>query len=121
MTNALHFDLSSFDGFEVHPVKDHGDYCEQCAPPVAMFWTVYGHYAPDSGEYGVEALIDCADEHSADLVYNLLARLETLVTKAHDLIAAIDGTTGQFEPEVAALSDAASGAEKVFKPKTGGS
>ncbi len=120
MTNALHFDLSSFDCFEVHPVKDHGDYCELCSPPEATFWAVYGHYAPDSGQHGVEALIDCADEHSADLVYNLLTRLKTLATKSDDIIAAIDGTTDQFEPEVAALSDAVSSAERVFKPKRGG-
>jgi hypothetical protein len=118
--NVLHFDLSSFDGFEVHPVKDYGDCCEQCAPPEATFWTVYGHYDPASGELGVEALIDCADEHSADLVHDLLVRVNTLVTKSDDLIAAIEGTTDQFEPEVAALSDAASSAEKVFSPKTGG-
>ena len=118
MTNALHSDLSSFDCFEVHSVKDDGDSCEQCAPPEATFWTVYGHYDPASGEYGVEALIDCADEYSANHVYNLLTRLKTLVSKADHLIAAIDGTTDQFEPEVAALSDAASGVEKVFKPRT---
>ncbi|HEV2349297.1 MAG TPA: hypothetical protein VG028_05555 [Terriglobia bacterium] len=118
MTNALHFNLSSFDGFEVHPVKDDGDCCEQCEPHEATFWTVYGHYDPASGELGVEALIDCADQHSANLVYNLLDFLKTVVTKADDLIAAIEGTTDQFEPEVAALSNAASGAEKVFKPNS---
>ena len=120
MTNALHFDLSRFDGFEVHPVKDDGDCCEQCAPHEATFWTVYGHYDPASGEQGVEALIDCTDEYSADLVYDLLICLKTLVTKANGLIAAIDGTTDQFEPEVAALSDAASSTEKAFRPKTCG-
>ena len=67
-----------------------------------------------------KALIDCADEHSADLVYDLLVRLKTLVTKSDDLIAAIDGTTDQFEPEVAALNNAASSAEKAFRPKKGG-
>lgn len=114
-TNAVHFDLSSFDGFEVTPVKDD-DCCEQCEPHEATFWTVYGHYDPASGALGVEALIDCVDEHNANLVHNLLDFLKTLVTKADDLIAAIEGTTDQFEPEVAALSDAASSAEKVLKP-----
>lgn len=39
---------------------------------------------------------------------------KTLIENADGLIAAIDGTTGQFEPEVAALSTATSAAEKVL-------
>ena len=43
----------------------------------------------------------------------MLEAIDTLISKADDLISAIDGTTGQFEAEVAALSEAASAAEKV--------
>jgi hypothetical protein len=39
--------------------------------------------------------------------------------KADDLIAAIEGTTDQFEPEVAALSKATSAAEKVARKARG--
>ena len=44
---------------------------------------------------------------------SLLESVETLIERADDLISAIDGTTGQFEAEVAALSEAVSAAEKV--------
>ena len=44
----------------------------------------------------------------------LMETTKTLIEKADDMIAAIDGTTGQFEPEVAALSTATSAAEKVL-------
>jgi hypothetical protein len=62
---------------------------------------------------------DCTKEEfeaNCSLVYaapNLLAALETLIEKADDILAAIDGTTDQFEPEAAALSEAASMAEKI--------
>ena len=73
-------DLTRFDGFEVHPVRQHRDwsgkvdfYCEQCEDADhPTFWTVYGHYDPEedqnrsAGLIGVEALIDCwsvADAH----------------------------------------------------------
>jgi hypothetical protein len=66
-------DLTRFDGFEVHPVRQCRDwsgkvefYCEQCdSNEQPTFWTVYGHYDPDDGRnamaglVGVEALIDC--------------------------------------------------------------
>lgn len=74
-TMTFPFNLSIFDAFEVHPVKDYGDYCEQCAPDEATFWTVYGHYSPASGELGIEALIDCADEFSAERTVQLLELL----------------------------------------------
>ena len=45
--------------------------------------------------------------------------LKALIEKADDLIAAIDGTTGQFEAEVSALSEATSAAEKAMQ-ETGG-
>jgi hypothetical protein len=41
--------------------------------------------------------------------------LQKLIAKADDIIAAIDGTTGQFEPEVAALGSATSEAERLLK------
>ena len=40
--------------------------------------------------------------------------LELLIEKSDDLIAAIEGVTDQFEPEVAELSAAASAAEKAL-------
>ena len=43
------------------------------------------------------------------------AALQKLIAKADDLLAAIDGTTGQFESEVAALSSAASEAERLLE------
>lgn len=64
--------LSSFDDVEVMPVyedKKHG-YCEPVpdAPHTASFWTVYGHRK----EGGVIALIDCVDEHSANIAAEIL-------------------------------------------------
>jgi hypothetical protein len=44
--------------------------------------------------------------------------MNTLMEKADGMISAIDGTTGQFEPEVAALSTATSAAEKTLKAIT---
>jgi hypothetical protein len=41
--------------------------------------------------------------------------LKALIEKTDDLIAAIDGTTGQFEAEVSALSEATSTAEKAMQ------
>jgi hypothetical protein len=45
---------------------------------------------------------------------DLFKALKALIEKADDLIAAIDGTTDQFEDEVSALTDAASAAEKAM-------
>ena len=44
----------------------------------------------------------------------MLGVLQALIERADDLISAIDGATGQFEPEVAGLSAATSAAEKVI-------
>jgi hypothetical protein len=44
----------------------------------------------------------------------MLTVIQTMIERADDLISAIDGATGQFEPEVAGLSAAASAAEKVI-------
>ena len=50
---------------------------------------------------------------------DVLKALKTLIQKADDLIAAIDGTTGQFEAEVSALSEATSAAEKAMQAAGG--
>ena len=47
--------------------------------------------------------------------------LKALIEKADGLIAAIDGTTGQFEAEVSALSEATSTAEKAIQAAGGAS
>lgn len=52
---------------------------------------------------------------------DVLKTLKTLIQKADDLIAAIDGTTGQFEAEVSALSEATSAAEKAMRAAGGAS
>jgi hypothetical protein len=62
---------------------------------------------------------------------DVLKTLKTLIEKADDLIAAIDlssvalakvdGTTGQFEAEVSALSEATSAAEKAMQAAGGAS
>lgn len=59
------FDLSAFDGFETYPIRDNGPHSEPCRPEEATYWTVFGHYAPASGSFGLEALLDCADASSA--------------------------------------------------------
>jgi hypothetical protein len=41
--------------------------------------------------------------------------IKTLIDRADDLIAAIEGTTDQFEPEVAALQAAVTKAEQVLQ------
>lgn len=70
MTNIP--DLSLFDDVEIMPVYEDPDedYCEPVpdAPDSATFWTVYGHLK----EGGVEALIDCVDEHSANIAAAIL-------------------------------------------------
>jgi hypothetical protein len=45
--------------------------------------------------------------------------LKTLIEKADDLIAAIEGATGQFEDEVSALTEAASAAAKAMAAEGG--
>ncbi len=60
---------------------------------------------------------DLEDETPPDV----LKALKTLIEKADDLIAAIDGTTGQFEAEVSALSEATSAAEKAMRAAGGAS
>lgn len=68
MTDTTYMpDLSHFDAVEIMPVYEDPDegFCEPVpdAPHTASFWTVYGHLK----EGGVEALIDCIDERSAEI------------------------------------------------------
>ena len=67
-------DLSLFDGVEVSPVYEDPDnrFCEPVpdAPHTATFWTMYGHLR----EGGVEALIDCVDERSAEIAAFIFER-----------------------------------------------
>ena len=58
---------------------------------------------------------DFEDETPQDV----LKAMAALIDKADDLIAAIDGTTGQFEAEVSALSEATSAAEKAMQAAGG--
>jgi len=70
MTTTIN--LSEFDDVEIMPVfenKEEG-YCEpvlNLTDPIS-FWTVYGHRT----EGGVTALIDCVDEHSANIASAIL-------------------------------------------------
>lgn len=50
---------------------------------------------------------------------DMFKALKALIDKADGLIAAIDGTTGQFEAEVSALSEATSAAEKAMRAAGG--
>jgi hypothetical protein len=50
---------------------------------------------------------------------DLLKHLRTLIEKADDLTAAIEGVTDQFEDQVSALTDAASAAEKLVQAAGG--
>jgi len=50
---------------------------------------------------------------------DVLKALKALIGKADDLIAAIEGTTDQFEAEVSALSEATSAAEKAIQAAGG--
>jgi len=46
--------------------------------------------------------------------------LQRLISKADDIISAIDGTTDQFEPETAALSSATSEAQRLLSESENG-
>jgi hypothetical protein len=73
--------------------------------------------APDHFILTDEAGEEChlEDETPPDV----LKALKVLIDKADGLIAAIDGTTGQFEAEVSALSSATSAAEKAIQAAGG--
>ena len=87
----------SFCARIVHIEDPDGNIIEQDRP-------LDDYFLPSGGE---------SDRRLCDSAKELLEALETLMEKADDLISAIDGTTGQFEAEVAALSAATSAAEKV--------
>ena len=65
---------------------------------------------------------EAGEEHHLedDTSPDVFKALKTLIEKADDLIAAIDGATDQFEDEVSALSEAASAGEKVIAKAAGG-
>src|SRR5688572_15191904 len=74
------FQLFDFDAFEVHACREYDKgtpaaFTAHVDSPHAEFWTVYGHYSPDSGQQGIEALIDCTDRPSAEIVQKLLTVL----------------------------------------------
>jgi hypothetical protein len=48
-------------------------------------------------------------------IAELLRATKTLIEKSDGIISAIDGTTGQVEPEASALCTATSAAEKVVR------
>jgi len=85
-----------FDDVEVLPVykdKEQG-FCEPVpeTPHEATFWTVYGHRK----EGGVTALIDCADEHSADVAASILEKA-LLVPELKDTLAVCGITLRDLE------------------------
>ncbi|MDR3423954.1 MAG: hypothetical protein P4M13_02590 [Alphaproteobacteria bacterium] len=62
--------INEFNGLEIHPCQVIGSLngeqiARPCAPEQASFWTVYGHYKPDSLSSGIEALEDCPTESAA--------------------------------------------------------
>lgn len=118
-------DLTQFDDVEILPVREDPDdgACEPVpdAPHTASFWTVYGHRK----EGGVTALIDCADERSADVagfileqalaVPRLVEALRTLIDRADDVIGAVGNGGGSLdEDEISTFSDTAIAAEEVL-------
>lgn len=51
-----------FNGLELSPCHEIGNYTEVCDPAEAQFWTVYGHYKPTDDNGGVLALEDFPTE-----------------------------------------------------------
>jgi len=97
-------DLTRFDGFEAHPVRQYRDwsnkiefYCEQCDNgEQPTFWTVYGHYDPDdernkmAGLIGVEALIDCwsfADAQRLQIMFERFRAIQIAAQPAQEAAA----------------------------------
>lgn len=64
--------LDLYDDVEIQPVREHKEdrSCEPVpeAPHTATLWTVYGHL----NEGGVNALVDCTDERSAQVCAEML-------------------------------------------------
>lgn len=73
--------LARFEGVDIEPVFEDREegICVPVpdAPHTADFWTVYGRLR----DGGAEALIDCADEHSAHVAAAILSRLLGLINK----------------------------------------
>lgn len=114
------FTLFDFDQFEVHGCKEfhnvgYPSYTEQVDDAEAQFWTVYGHYSPDSGQQGIEALVDCTSRPAAEIVQRAFASLRSIITASDDITGAIEGVTDQFDAQKDALMDATSAAEKILK------
>jgi hypothetical protein len=70
----------------------------------------------------VDVDVDGDEDHSLTRLIDfptsdgpLYQAITNLISDTNDLIAAIEGTTDQFEPEVARLKEAVTRAEKVLK------
>jgi hypothetical protein len=71
-----------------------------------------GNPALSRSNIGARGVAEIIDRETS--LPELLEAMNTLIDKSDGLISAIDGTTGQFEPEVAGLSTATSAAEKII-------
>lgn len=71
-----------YDAFELSPVKvDARGFTERCSrDDNPTMWTVYGHLP----EGGVESLVDCVDEASAKIVFDMYTT-QASVDIAHEL------------------------------------
>lgn len=116
---------SLYDGLEIYPcrdVSDSGDESEieQCEPPQAQFWTVYGHLKAG----GLEALHDSPTEQDAESIAGIYRRLSGLGgSPLADLMAALasfesspcDATEDQMLGAFNALRRAETKAGKVLR------
>lgn len=71
--------LKKCNAIEVSPCvyisEDEGrGYYERCEPsdPDLFCWSVYGHYAPETGETGLECIADCGTEKWANALAEIL-------------------------------------------------
>lgn len=67
-------EVSCINGEDCEPIETAEDREHAEETGAAIFWTIYGHYAPKSGREGVEALIDNTDEKAAREIYDHLTR-----------------------------------------------
>lgn len=90
-TNCQPPDWSLFDAIEVHPMVTVGtDYegtthvepADRGQKP--EFWTVFGHFAPASGQYGCEAITDVPKEADARIIAK---RFQLLVANEFQLLS----------------------------------
>ena len=69
----------------------------------------------DCSVWSIRSALETAYRAGAKAEHRRLRKaIRTLIASADTLIAAIDGTTGQFEPEVSALSTATTAAERAI-------